>query len=293
MKLHKILCPVDFSEFSARAYDYAHSLARHYHARLFVLHAVEPVLSVYRGYLSQPLIDEVYSREVAHAREQAHKLAGKHKGEKVETEVIAQWGIAQDLILSFAEEHVVDLIVMGTHGRRGLDRLTMGSTTERVLRKARCGVLAVREPLIDFVKPASPEQPVQLRKIMCCVDFSENSPRALEHAFSLALQYQAELTLLHVLEDTKDRVDADEPAQPVLKRLEELIPVDVRNSAAIVPVVRSGKPYQEIMEHAAETHTGLIIMGVRGRNALDIALFGSTTYRVIQLGPCPVLVVRT
>src|SRR5690348_16454745 len=98
---------------------------------------------------------------------------------------------------------------MGTHGRRGLDRLTMGSTTERVLRKAPCAVLAVREPATDFVNPASPEEPVRLGKLTCCVGFSENSPRALEHAFSLAFQYHAELTLLHVLENAKDAVDAD------------------------------------------------------------------------------------
>jgi nucleotide-binding universal stress UspA family protein len=292
MKIQTILCPVDFSEFSARAYDYAHSLARHYHARLTVLHAVEPILSVYRGYLSQTLIDEVYSREVANAREQAHKLSQKHKGEEVETEIIAQWGLVQDLILSFAEKHEVDLIVMGTHGRRGLDRLTMGSTTERVLRKARCAVLTVREPATDFVNPASPEEPVRLRKLTCCIDFSENSPRALEHAFSLAFQYHAELTLLHVIEDTKQGADPDEQARQMLERLEEVVPVDARDRAAVVPVVRSGRPYQEIIEYAAHTHTDLIFMGVRGRNALDLALFGSTTYRVIQLGPCPVLVVK-
>jgi len=294
MKIRTILCPVDFSEFSERAYDYAHSLARHYQTRLFVLHALEPILSIHREYLSAALIDEVYTREAAYAQEEAHKLAEKHRGgAEVKTEVIARWGFAQDLILAFAVEHEVDLIVMGTHGRRGLDRLTMGSTTERVLRKAPCAVLAVREPATDFVNPASPEEPVRLGKLTCCVDFSENSPRALEHAFSLAFQYHAELTLLHVLENAKDAVDADEQTGQVLKRLQEVVPVDAQDRAAVVPVVRSGRPYEEIIEHAAQTHTGLIVMGVRGRNALDLALFGSTTYRVIQLGPCPVLVVKT
>jgi nucleotide-binding universal stress UspA family protein len=56
--------------------------------------------------------------------------------------------------------------------------------------------------------------------------------------------------------------------------------------------VRIGKPYQEIIEVASETQTDLAIMGVRGRSSLDSALFGSTTYRVIQLGPCPVLAVH-
>jgi nucleotide-binding universal stress UspA family protein len=61
----------------------------------------------------------------------------------------------------------------------------------------------------------------------------------------------------------------------------------------VAPAVRAGQPYQEILEHATENQTDLIVLGVRGRNAINLALFGSTTYRVIQLGSCPVLVVRT
>ena len=57
-------------------------------------------------------------------------------------------------------------------------------------------------------------------------------------------------------------------------------------------MVRIGKPYQQIIQLALEAQSDLVIMGVRGRGALDVALFGSTTYRVIQLGPCPVLAVH-
>ncbi|HWB86593.1 MAG TPA: universal stress protein [Bryobacteraceae bacterium] len=284
-----ILCPVDFSEFSEKAYDYAYSLARHYKAKLFILHVVEPLIPVYRGYLSPTFVDDVCARQDADAQEQMQNLEARQKSEKVESEALVQWGFVPDSIISFAEEHKVDLIVMGTHGRRGLDRLTMGSTTERVLRKAPCAVLAVRQPMWDFVRPASLEDPVRLRKVLCCTDFSESSPRALEYAFSLASQYQAEVTVLHVIEHGKDDPEAREQAT---KCIEEVIPPEVRNWATVVPYVRTGKPYQEINLHATQTQSDLIVMGVRGRNALDIALFGSTTSRVIQLGPCPVLVVR-
>jgi len=106
---------------------------------------------------------------------------------------------------------------------------------------------------------------------------------------SLALQYRAELTLLHVLENSK--VHADEQAH-ALKCIENLIPAEARDWATLVPVVRAGKAYEEINDHATQTQTDLIVMGVRGRNALDLALFGSTTHRVLQLGPSPVLVVK-
>lgn len=288
LTIERILCPVDFSEFSARAYDYAHSLARHYEATLLVFHVVRSIV-IDPAFLATTMIDQVYAEQAADAKVQIAKLAEKQAGEAVRTQIIVQMGLPADSILSVAKANDADLIVMGTHGRRGLDRLMMGSTTEAILRKAHCPVLAVREPTRNFVKPESPDDPVQLGKILCCVDFSENSPRALEYAFSLGLQYGAEITLLHILENAKGGPDESALA---LESIDRLVPDEVRTWASVVPKVRSGKPYEEIIEHAAEAETDLIVMGVRGRNVVDLAVFGSTTHRVIQLGPCPVLVVR-
>ena len=289
MRLDRILCPVDFSEFSSTAYQYAHSLSRQYQAKLFALHVVEPLVSIYKGYISPSLVEEIRSRQESEAHEKIRKLEAGYVGEKVESEVVVQVGIVADSILSFVEGQDVDLVVMGTHGRRGLDRLTMGSVAERVLRRAQCAVLAVRERAWSFVGPGSTHEPVRFRKLLCCVDFSENSPRAREYAFSLAFQHQAEITLLHVLENSQLREDKQAHA---LKHIEDLIPVEARNWATVVPIVRAGKPYEEIIAFAAGAQPDLIVMGERGANALDVALFGSTTHRVIQLGPCPVLVVK-
>jgi nucleotide-binding universal stress UspA family protein len=289
LKPTKILCPVDFSDYSAKAYDYAYSLARHYGVKLFVQHVTEPSLEWHRGYASPEFIEQTYERQMASLREQLQKLVDTHPRENVEAEGVIQFGSPADSILAFAEEHEIDLIVMGTHGRRGLDRLMVGSTVERVLRKARCAVLAVHEPLRNFVAPANPEEPVQLRRILWCTDFSENSPRALEFALSLALEYHAEITLLHVLEAVRDP-DNEQRAMELLK---QAIPDEAQTWANAVPVVLAGEPYKRIVEYADQVGTDLIVMGVRGRNIADIAIFGSTTYRVIQVGPCPVLTVRS
>jgi len=288
LKIERILCPVDFSEFSARAYDYAHSLARHYEARLFVLHIVRSI-TIDPTFLSSTVLDKVYSQQALDAKAKMAKLVAKQAGDPVRSELIVQMGFATDSILSFVKQNEIDLVVMGTHGRRGLDRLVTGSTTESILRKSQSPVLAVHEPTRSFVSPESADEPVHLRKILCCVDFSEHSPRALEYAFSLGMQYQAEITLLNVLEDGKD---TSEQKDRDAASMEQLIPEDARNWASITPLVLSGQPYEQIIEHAAEAQTDLIVMGVRGRNAVDLAVFGSTTHRVIQLGPCPVLVVR-
>jgi nucleotide-binding universal stress UspA family protein len=235
------------------------------------------------------MIDKVYAEQAADAKAQIAKLAKKQAGEAVRTEITVQMGLVGDSILSFAKDRDADLIVMGTHGRRGLDRVLMGSTTEAILRKAHCPVLAVRRPVRSFVRPESPDDPVHIHKILCCVDFSEHSPRALEYAFSLGQQYNAEITLLHVVEDAKG---AAEESARALESMEQLVPDEVRDWATVVPAVRSGRAYEAIIEYASVAETDLIVMGVRGRNVVDLAVFGSTTHRVIQLGPCPVLVVR-
>jgi nucleotide-binding universal stress UspA family protein len=160
------------------------------------------------------------------------------------------------------------------------------------MRKARCPVLAVRKPAHDFVTPGRDQDSVQLRKILFCTDFSEHSERALEYALSLAMEYNAELTLLHVLEDISASADLQAETAKVVRELERPVPYDARNWCTVKSTVRIGKPYQEIIQIALEGQTDLVIMGVRGRNALDLALFGSTTHRVIQLGSCPVLAVH-
>jgi nucleotide-binding universal stress UspA family protein len=111
-----------------------------------------------------------------------------------------------------------------------------------------------------------------------------------DYALALAREYNSELTLLHVLEDVPDR-NLETTATKARCELENSIPVDARKCCSVKATVRIGRPYQEIIQLALEAETDLVVMGVRGRNALDLAIFGSTTRRVIQLGPCPVLAV--
>ena len=292
LRLQRILCPTDFSEFSAKAYDYAYSLGRRYGAKVFVEHVIQPMTYAYPYYAFPDSVTELYSDLSKHAEEQLQELVKTHSWNGVQSYVAVQTGPVPESILSFAEKNAVDLIVMGTHGRRGLNRVTMGSVTGNVLRRARCPVLAVRSPLHDFVHPERGRDPVQLRKILVCTDFSEYSNRALTYAFSLAMEYNAELTLMHVLDDVSEAAELQGVTAGVIRELERPIPAEARNWCAIKTSVRAGKPYQEIVQLALESQADLIVMGVRGRSALDRALFGFTIERVIQLGPCPVLAVH-
>jgi nucleotide-binding universal stress UspA family protein len=292
VKFERILCPLDFSEFSLRAFDYAQSLARHYEAKLYVQHVLAPLLAAYPAYDFPALAQDLHQGLRAHAEQQLQDFvkARPHNGFPIETAVCE--GRVTDSILAFAASHEVDLIVIGTHGRHGFDHFLLGSVTEKVLRKARQPVLAVHKPTRDFVAPANGVDPVHLRKIVFATDFSPHAEHGLGFALSLAQEYEAELTLLHVLEDIPPSWDLATVSADVVARLEKPIPPEAREWCTIKSRLRVGRPYQEIVRYALENTADLVILGVRGRNALDLALFGSTTYRVIQQAPCPVLAVH-
>jgi len=291
--IERILCPIDFSEFSVPAYDYALSLARHYQAGLFVQHVVELWKYPSADYASAEQFGEFCRKLLSDGSKQLEEFVKTHARSEVQPQcVVQQGGLAPDFILAFAEKHKIDLIVMGTHGRRGFDRWALGSVTERVLRKARRPVLAVHRPAHCVATSEKPAGPIPLRRILCCIDFSNCSARALEYAVSAVKEYNAELIVLHVIEDIPNSRDPGKTIEHAQVRLAKSVPAETYQQCRIKSLVRSGKPYEQIILVASEAEIDLVIMGVRGRNALDLALFGSTTYRVIQLGPCPVLAVH-
>lgn len=292
LKIQRILCPVDFFEASAKAYDYAYSLALRYEAKLYVEHVIDVLVGSYPYYnFPDVAANNIYWDLNKRAEERLREMVSPHATTRVQAEMVVHKGFVPDSILSFAQGQHVDLIVMGTHGRRGLDRLMMGSVTENVLRKAPCPVLAVRKPSHDFVSPEQSENPVRLRKILMCTDFSKCAGTALNYALSLAQEYNAELTLLHVVEDFPEE-KLHGVMDEARRKLEALVSTDVRNWCTVKATVRIGKPYEEILQVAMEQQTDIAVLGVRGRSAVDLAIFGSTTHRVLQLGPCPVLAVR-
>jgi nucleotide-binding universal stress UspA family protein len=290
-KFQRILCPVDFSDFSLNAYAYARSLAQHYKAHLSLLNVVQPLTVTYPYYYMPAQMTRLSSELVDKARRQLRELAEKYASDAVQPETVVEEGFIADVILGFAENQKADLIVMGTHGRRGLDRLVIGSVTERVLRKSPQPVLAVRKPAHDLVSPKEQQDSVSLRKVLLCTDFSDTAKKALGYALSLALEYKSELTLFHVIEHpgTSERLQAGATA---LAELKNSISAGNVEACGIRTLVRAGKPYEEIIRLALEDRTDLVVLGVRGRNVVDLALFGSTAHRILQLGPCPTLTVR-
>lgn len=140
LPIKTILHPTDFSEASEHALRMAVGLARDYHARLILMHAVEP--PVYYGELGVSFIPTEEYRESAQERVDA--LAGPDP--KVTVESVVTEGLAASEILRVAGERHPEMIVLGSHGRTGIGRVLMGSVAEEVARRSPCPVLIVRAP---------------------------------------------------------------------------------------------------------------------------------------------------
>lgn len=294
LEIKLILCPIDFSEFSIRAYHYALSLAEHYRAAVVAQHIVELWRYPYADYVASQGDYQEFCRALREGGEKKlQEFVKNHPHNEVQPELAVHEGIAADCILSFVKARKADLIVMGTHGRRGFDRLVLGSVTDRVMRRAPCPVLTIcKTPPESTATSEEGHHAHRLNRILYCTDFSENSQPALNYAISARQEYDAELTLLHVLEDIPTPAKKAVAIATATEQLDKMIPAEDRNGPKVKTAVRIGKPYQQIIQFAQEEQIDMVAMGASGRGALDQVVFGSTTYRVIQLGPCPVLAVH-
>jgi nucleotide-binding universal stress UspA family protein len=299
--IRRILCPLDFSRFSRHALEQAVELAREFGADVHALHvfAVAPVLEdVPAGVLAtlEPVRLPASQRTAltAELREFTHDV----EAAGVVVQVALAEGDPVATIVRRATDWPADLIVMGTHGRSGFERLLLGSVAEKVLRKAPCPVLTVPRRVI------SPTHGLTFGRILCAVDFSPASLRALEYAASLSAREGPGVSVLNVVElfaeggGMRDELVLDTPDfRAALKRtararLEAAIPDAVRARCPITETVTMGKAYAEILRVAAEEHSELIVLGVQGRTATDLLLFGSTTQHVVRQAACPVLTIR-
>jgi len=297
IELQRILCAVDFSEFSRRALDHALSVARSYGSTVTALHVVAPAPAAAAGAyfgseMAPPLM--LPKMDFATATRELEQFVVREQvpGVKVET-LVAEGSEVYREILAQADHLDASLMVIGTHGRAGFERLFLGSTAEKVLRKGRRPVMTVPPKAPDAIASG----PVPFARIVCGVDFSKSSQVALDGAMSLAQKNKAALALVHIVETHPLYADFAPPAaidlhawiEQATSRLHAMVPDPVRATCSVAELVREGTPYREILGFAQEAAADLIVLGVRGRRAADLLFFGSTTHHVIREAQCAVL----
>jgi len=296
IEFRHILCPVDFSDTSARALSYATAFATWYEAQLTVLHVVtrfdEAIVpsgdssgNPYPGSR-----DDVIAK-IRGSIEQAGAAA-------LNPRPLAQEGRATELILQCAAAMKADLLVMGTHGLGGVHRLLLGSVTEKVVRTATCPVLTVPPSA-----PAVTAGPIVFKKILCPIDYSPSALKALEYALELGRQADGRVIVLCALESLEPEEPSEHVATDIRRhrqyildhareRLHAQVAQESKTWCEIEEVVAIDRPYKAILERATTSNTNLIVMGAQGTGGIDLMLYGSNTQHVVRAATCPVLTVR-
>jgi nucleotide-binding universal stress UspA family protein len=288
--LSNILFATDFSPHSNMALPYALAMARQYGAKLYGAHVlppddylfVAPDLRPAHVQLQEDLQREAVARLEEQIREVPHEaLSG----------VGDIWSVLSRLI----GEHDIGLLVVGTHGRTGARKLLMGSVAEKIFRQAACPVLSVG-PNVS----GKPSGKIQFQQILFATDLSEASLAALPYAISTAEEDQAELALLHVVEQPAAGIKNVEVVRAnLIRRLEELVPAAAEPWCQVKCLVEFGRqfapPAERILEVARDRAADLIVLGVRGSHGAlsTVTHLGQTTAQhIVALATCPVLTVR-
>ena len=293
--IHHILCPVDFSDCSRHALDSAVAIARHEHARVTALYVIPPVPTVHAGIGLEAYVPYVYTAtDVQEFQKRLERFVADVDYPVTAVSVLA---LTVDEILKRAAALPADLIVMGTHGRTGFDRLVLGSVAERVLVKANVPVLTIPGKAADV----APTADRLFRHVLCPIDFSPSSMAALTFAEWLT-GHGAKLQVLHVVEQLPawqivplPATGADDDPFVLIhgahERLHRALPAALRRTRKVEELVTEGDAGDEILKAAAANGVDVIVMGAHAGRA-GLLGFGSTTHDVLRGATCPVLSVK-
>jgi len=260
-----------------------------------ILHEDDPVDPERHFPESKELLGTMF--EIADS--QLASLVDLHKDHPVTLEEFRTRGLSPaGLILEHASEHDVDLIVMGTHGRRGPSRFLLGSVATQVVRVSTAPVLTLRE--LDEGRPLQ-----AISAILVPIDFSDHSRAALRHATELARTYGARLDLLHVVQQPNyPYFYAPVPAMPPVDQIHDLhkrgkealerwVAEDGDSALEHRLEIVDGHPASEIATFAEERGCDLIVTASHGLTGLDRLLLGSTSEQVVRTSRVPVLMVKS
>jgi len=286
VSLTKILVTTDFSPESDRALDYALALALRYDARIYIAHVLAPEPFLY----AEPALAEATYEKLRQAAEQGMAdilVSGRLRG--VPHEVLLEKGNVWPVIQKLIAEHEIDLVVTATHGRGKVQKVLIGSVAEEIFRQVDCAVMTVGPRVKD-----EPVREVELKNILFATDFGHGAEKAAAHAFSLAQEHGARLTMLHVIQEATAFTEESVRRQWEfnVENLRRLVPEGAENWCKPVFRATFGEAVEEIITMARETNADLIVMGAKTRKSLAGHVPATIAYSVVTKAHCPVLTVR-
>ncbi len=294
LKIQTILVPLDFSEESLRALDYAGPLAKHFGAAIHLVYVYEGEHQFSSIASAIALISGQWMASKLQTEGQ-HRVPGAIDAKNCHV----RSGRPFQEIAASAKELKADLIVIASHGYTGYKHLTFGSTAEHLLQYADCPMLVVRPGMADPVQ--SGRQNIVLQKILVPVDFSPCAREGARYASVFATGVGADLLLAHVInpsfgpENGDGRMDCSQlcatariEANDKLDQLVNFLPL-VNISAETEVLI--GTPTETLIEETKRADIDMVILATHGLTGLRYALLGSVAERMVRRASCPVLVV--
>ena len=279
----RILVATDFSSVAEKAFESALEMAKQFGAELTIANVITPMVYPDRPDMIGPKILDV---EESAAWTAMMRIADSPALKDVTHREIVRFGPVVSTIEELVAEFGIDLVVVGTHGGKGLQKLLLGSVAESLLRECSCPVLTVGPK----AKPALRA----LNSILFTTSLTADSLRANHYAVSLAEMTYANVTLLHVVNGhpPKNHALAAEIRNALKVRMRELLPADAADWCRPTIKVESGKPSEEILQAAKNARADLIVLSPHDSKALPDHAPWATVSKVIADAPCPVLTVR-
>jgi len=295
IRIRNIVVPTDFSECAQRAYELALNICKKFNSKLTTLHArvlfsddlneIEPnfeKLNLIQKKIDQSLLEKL---QLKTTKANKHILINNK---------VTRGITPATAILEYIELKNTDLVVMGTHGHKGITHFLLGSVAEQLIRYSPCPVLSLRPDFDYNVKP---------KKILVPYDFSDLSQKSLHYAINFSRKFHSKIDLLYVY---------DQDVHPALyawgmKSIKEMIP-DIKTRAEkniqqeikkqhasnmnITYHVEDGKPHRQIIQFAKEKGHDLIIIATHSHKGIDRFLLGSVTEKVVRLAHSAVLTLK-
>ena len=280
----RVLAAVDFSAQCNAVLQTAVQIARMFEGEIFLVNAATP--AVY-GTGAEPIPIETFEVNLSVAQARLNELVTQEPAlDAVKHHKIVVYATVLDLIQQVVDDHEIDLVIAGSHGATGMERLALGSVAESILRTVRCPVLVVG--------PHCHSQPNLFSSILLATRLTPSGLRSAQYASALAERAHGKLTLLHVVEPSQRRGSA--PSELIhdrlMEELEELVPDDASANATIEARVEYGKAAELIPSVALCMRSTLIVMGAREESTFADHSPVSVLAHVIQQTSCPVLTVR-
>lgn len=279
-----ILFATDFTDASRKAFRYAKALARHFQSSVTAAH----VLRASENDWPKFGIDPEYKKLFHETKRDLDGLTRQLRQAGFQADSTLLEGDPVEGIIKAIKRYRADLLVLGTHGSRDLERLVLGSTAEEVFRKASCPVLTVGPNVHD---PYHGD--ILFRRIILATELDPAATAAAQYAFSLAAQQASHITICHVLPQGHTKtLDSTEMQKKFMQALNKLIPEEVWTKCAAEYVVEYGNAADEILKLAEKERADLIILGARFASAPATHLVPGVAFQVIAGAACPVLTVH-